>query len=271
MKKRFLQAGKAICYLFLFLGAQMAASICCSQFFSYVVRTFGAMENKAAAFLLSGYSFYVSACSAILALGLLWLVFHLQNKTMRKVLPLNKIPRRLIPPLLLLAAGMVLVTNGVLQLLPDGILNAYNQASAVWSSMPLMYTLLATGLCAPVLEEIIFRGLILTSLERGMPSWAALLLSAFLFGICHGHPVWAIYAAVFGCVLGILTLVYGSLLPALLVHMIYNILGSLLPYLDGSIFSRVSLPIGLLLMGAGAAILAKDWQAHLTEKKSIVI
>ena len=31
MKKRFLQAGKSICYLFLFLGAQMAASICCSQ------------------------------------------------------------------------------------------------------------------------------------------------------------------------------------------------------------------------------------------------
>ena len=157
------------------------------------------MENKAAAFLLSGYSFYVSVCSAILALGLLWLVFRLQNKTMRKALPLNKIPRRLI-----------------LQLLPDGILNAYNQASAVWSSMPLIYMLLATGLRAPVLEEIIFRGLILTSLERGMPSWAALLLSAFLFGICHGHPVWAAYAAIFGVVLGVLALSYRSILPGLL-------------------------------------------------------
>ena len=82
--------------------------------------------------------------------------------------------------------------------------------------MPLIYMLLATGLCAPVLEEIIFRGLILTSLERGMPSWAALLLSAFLFGICHGHPVWAAYAAIFGVVLGVLALSYRSILPGLL-------------------------------------------------------
>lgn len=255
MKKLFLQAGKSICYLLLFLGAQMAASICCSQFFSYVVRTFGAMENKAAAFLLSGYSFYVSACSTILALGLLWLVFRLQNKTMRKALPLNKIPRRLILPLLLLAAGMVLVTNGVLQLLPDGILNAYNQASAVWSSMPLIYTLLATGLCAPVLEEIIFRGLILTSLEKGMPSWAALLLSAFLFGLCHGHPVWAAYAAIFGVVLGVLALSYRSILPGLLVHAVYNILGSFTSYLENTAFSSVLLLSGLLLTSISAVYL----------------
>ena len=42
------------------------------------------------------------------------------------------------------------------------------------------------------------------------------VLSAFLFGICHGHPVWAAYAAIFGVVLGVLALSYRSILPGLL-------------------------------------------------------
>ncbi len=265
MKKLIRQVGKSICYLFLFLGAQMTASICCGHLVSYAVRTFGNTENQMIAFLLKGYSFYVSAFSAMIALGLLWLVFRLQNKNMRDEIVLNKIPYSLILPLILLGMGMSLATDGVLQMLPGEILSAYSQASAVWASMPLIYTLLATGLCAPALEEIIFRGLIFTDLKKGMPSWAALLASAFLFGLCHGHPVWAAYAAIFGVVLGILTLSYHSILPGLLVHAVYNILGSFTSYLEGSAFSLVLLLSGVLLISISTV-----WLHRLRVKNSAI-
>jgi membrane protease YdiL (CAAX protease family) len=62
----------------------------------------------------------------------------------------------------------------------DGVVSMINL------DLPTYLSLLAvTGVQAPLLEETVFRGFLLTSLTRFMPTWAAVLASAGAFGIAH--------------------------------------------------------------------------------------
>lgn len=86
---------------------------------------------------------------------------------------------------------------------------------------------LYAGLFAPIGEEILFRGLILRSLQPYGKKFA-ILASAFLFGVFHGNVVQSPYAFAVGLVLGYVTLEY-SIGWAMVLHMINNlVLGDLL-------------------------------------------
>ncbi|GLI59986.1 hypothetical protein VaNZ11_002045 [Volvox africanus] len=59
-------------------------------------------------------------------------------------------------------------------------------AGMVDLDLPTYLALLAvTGVLAPVLEETVFRGFLLTSLTRFMPTWAAVVASSVSFGLAH--------------------------------------------------------------------------------------
>lgn len=45
-----------------------------------------------------------------------------------------------------------------------------------------------TGVLAPLLEETVFRGFLLTSLTKWMPTSLAVVLSSVAFGLCHLSP-----------------------------------------------------------------------------------
>ena len=85
-------------------------------------------------------------------------------------------------------------------------------------------------LLAPVSEEILFRGLIMRSLEPYGKKFA-ILTSSFLFGIFHGNIVQSPFAFVVGLVLGYVAMEY-SMVWAMVLHMINNLLlGDTLPKL----------------------------------------
>jgi membrane protease YdiL (CAAX protease family) len=82
---------------------------------------------------------------------------------------------------------------------------------------------LAAAVLAPVLEEMIFRGLLYPAL-RGM--WnvpAAVAISAVLFGLVHAPIAWG-PMAVFGVLLAYLVESTGSLLSAIVAHTAFNAL-----------------------------------------------
>lgn len=83
------------------------------------------------------------------------------------------------------------------------------------------------GLGAPVVEELVFRGLIM----RGLQPYGrrfAVFASALLFGIFHGNLVQSPYAFVVGLILGYTAMEY-SILWAMVLHMLNNlVLGDML-------------------------------------------
>ncbi len=77
---------------------------------------------------------------------------------------------------------------------------------------------------APVIEELIFRGIILNGLRKNYPSFTAVFMSALLFSLFHLNP-WQMPATfVLGMLLGWLVIRTRNILLAILGHAINNLM-----------------------------------------------
>ena len=77
---------------------------------------------------------------------------------------------------------------------------------------------------APVCEEILYRGILLSGALRWMPHrpWAAAAAVSLLFGAAHGSLVALLPLGLVGVVCAALFLRTGSLLPSMALHMVFN-------------------------------------------------
>jgi uncharacterized protein len=80
----------------------------------------------------------------------------------------------------------------------------------------------AVCILAPVLEEMLFRGLVLRSFLQRYPRWPAIAFSAILFGAAHLNIYQFVGAFFMGLALGWLYERTRSLLPCIALHGLYN-------------------------------------------------
>ncbi len=85
----------------------------------------------------------------------------------------------------------------------------------------LLY-LLVLGLLPALCEEIAFRGFILAGLVQRFRPSTAILLSSFLFSLYQMNVFQFAPHFLFGCILGFLVLRTGSVLTAVVFHLVYN-------------------------------------------------
>lgn len=78
-----------------------------------------------------------------------------------------------------------------------------------------------TALVAPILEEILFRGIILQSLRK-YGNFIAIFISSLLFGILHENFVQTPFAFVVGLALGIAVIETGSVITSIIMHFVIN-------------------------------------------------
>jgi membrane protease YdiL (CAAX protease family) len=90
--------------------------------------------------------------------------------------------------------------------------------------------ILSVAVGAPIVEELFFRGLLLRSLQRRLPDWLAVAVSAVAFGIAHGSalPVDAVILVmisltVFGAILAVLAIRTGRLGASIVTHAVFNL------------------------------------------------
>jgi membrane protease YdiL (CAAX protease family) len=130
-----------------------------------------------------------------------------------------------------------------------------------------------------ILEEITFRGMMLSLLLRFYTPPKAVLFSALGFGAFHllglldgAAPVWVIgmviWAAILGVFYGYITLKTGSLLPAMLVHFLCNLfIYPLTAYVQDNASTLVVVLYGVTLtMGVIPAVLMSLWARALTSR-----
>lgn len=160
--------------------------------------------------------------SALLTIGVLWLIFVCRKKKFAQEISLRKMNPAAIAPLVLMGLSLNVVTGLVLSLVPEEWMSAYEASSSMVTSGHPVVMALATVIAAPVIEEIIFRGLAYTRMKKGMPTAVAVILSSALFGVAHGQWVWMLYAFVFGLVLVWAFEHTKSLLANILLHLSYN-------------------------------------------------
>ncbi len=77
-------------------------------------------------------------------------------------------------------------------------------------------------LIAPVIEEIVFRGMMLRAFAKHTPVWGAVLLSSAIFALIHFTFGVFFPLMILGVVMAVLTVKTRSLYPAIVFHMINN-------------------------------------------------
>ena len=145
-------------------------------------------------------------------------------------------------------AGNNLVNISPLPELSD----SYEETSAMLMSGSLVLQLLCVGMLAPIVEELVMRGLLYERLREFMkPKWA-IFLGGVLFGVFHGNLVQGIYAACCGWFLCWLMETYHSLKATVLSHMVSNLAVTLI--VSTSLYNQIM--VFWIVTAAAAAVFA---------------
>lgn len=251
--------GKAFLYFLVYLAAQVVVSFGVT----IVVSAQLTMETMAQGQQLDDAVLYeqvlarvmelsalVVIISGILALFIYWLIFVIRKKKLMSEVSLGAMDVRGILPVILLGVSFDIVITLLLIVVPfpQSWMDSYVTNSNTLVDGNVFVNWIAVVIMAPVVEEIVFRGLVYTRLKKGMPALAAAILSSMVFGVMHGTIIWFCYTFVFGMLLVWCYEKFQSLAANILLHMSFN--------LTGHVLSMVSdIPdAAAWVMGAMAAI-----------------
>lgn len=95
------------------------------------------------------------------------------------------------------------------------------------SAQELFLLILVAGILVPILEELLFRGIIFSLLEKIRKGRFAIIVSAFLFALAHLNPIQGVYTFIMGLIAGLIYLKTRDLRWPILMHMTINTLSAL--------------------------------------------
>lgn len=93
------------------------------------------------------------------------------------------------------------------------------------NSIQSIIYVLSVAIITPVKEEILFRGILYRFLERKYNFLVGIIISSFIFGILHGGLL--ITATIMGIVLAMLYKKTQSIIPSIILHIVWNLLVSI--------------------------------------------
>jgi len=213
---------------FLAVGADLALGLLLSNFTE--VSLSGMMQERGMAeYLLLTLAEYVMYMGVPVLLG--WLLFRKQNISL---MHREKTDGSLGDGLILLGLGMMVIANMV----GSYILVVLESVGIVPADVPdmqdgtvpvLLLNILAVGIAPALLEELLFRGVVLQGL-RPAGDTVALAVSALMFGLMHGTIYQIPFAFILGLVFGYIVLKTGNILWSMALHAINNTLAVLMEY-----------------------------------------
>ena len=119
--------------------------------------------------------------------------------------------------------------------LPDGLKKIIDPARQMIEEMfrvlvsahnipELMFVILVVAITPAVVEELLFRGLVQSSLERKLAPVRAAVYTGIIFGAFHFNPFSLVPLIILGCFFGILRMRSKSMVIAMTVHFLTNAL-----------------------------------------------
>lgn len=178
----------------------------------------------------------VGLLSGLLALLIYGIIFLVRKKKLGAEIGLKKIDVKSILPIVLMGVALNIVMLLVINVIPfpESWRESLVANSGALQGGNVIINWISVVIMAPVIEEVVFRGLIYTRLKKGMPALAAAILSAVVFGLMHGTVIWVLSAFVLGMILVWCEEKYQSLAASILFHAAYNLTGQLLALLPVS-------------------------------------
>lgn len=103
-----------------------------------------------------------------------------------------------------------------------------DQAPGLWAILLLM------AVAPAIIEELAYRGFILSGLQGMRNRWQAILITSVMFGLAHFAIQQAIITFVIGMILGVIAIETRSLIPCIIYHCTHNSITVLLPRVDAA-------------------------------------
>ena len=246
----FAALGKSICYVGLFLGVQILVQVPAMLGPAIQAALAGGDEDAIYAAMLDVDVTALTLISGLLTVAIVLAFYLLRRKKLSEALMLRPVPAPALFTGASLAPGLYFMVVIVLSILPEAWTESYNEASSNIATGTVV-GVISVAIVAPVVEEFIFRGLIMTRLNRIMSGWLAVLLSAAVFGLCHGELVWFCYAFMLGAFFGFIDLRAGSILPSILGHITFNAIGQIMTFIpETEEGTEIMIALGVLFTAA---------------------
>lgn len=163
--------------------------------------------------------------------------FPLMYLVLRKCVPAQKLERHRMSPLQYFAAviicfGLTYASNiiGLILTYILGRISGHeiqNQAVTVMTDLNPVLLILYVVMFAPIMEELVFRKLIVDRAVR-YGQGVAVVISGLMFGLFHGNLNQFAYAAVIGMFLAFLYVKTGNIGITISIHMLINFVGGFL-------------------------------------------
>jgi len=171
--------------------------------------------------------------SAVVQLGLMWL--YLRKGDRAEALGLTHFGRIPVGNTVLIAVAAVVAATAFNYIYATYIIPGMpmqDEMAKLLASIPrtplnVGVGLLAIAIIAPLIEELLFRGLLQRSLMHYVPAWAAIALSAFTFALVHMQPLAMPALMALGAAFGFIYHKTGSLRMTIILHMVNNTLALL--------------------------------------------
>lgn len=195
--------------------------------------------NKAAT-LLKDAGMIMVLNIALTLVGFLVAAFFILGLEKRKaasLLSYSRPKKGLLLPAIMVGMGFCYVANVAVSLL-QGVLSGImplkgNDIVLPDGTLGFILSILSVAVFPALLEEFLFRGVIMGSLLKFGKGFA-LFTSTFIFGLVHGNLVQIPFAFLVGLVLGFVVLETGSFWSGVIIHFLNNLISLLLQYFEKS-------------------------------------
>ncbi|WP_291628715.1 CPBP family intramembrane glutamic endopeptidase [Clostridium sp.] len=193
--------------------------------------------------------------SSILTVLILFLIYKIRKKNCKEELQIKKTNSFNICFAIILGISCWLFNSGVLSLIDEAGLftsqfDYMENMLAPLSSGSIIISIIAVGIVAPFAEEFLFRGVIYNTLSKKISIKWTIIIQAILFGVFHFNLVQGAYATLLGLVFGYITYKTKSLWPAIIVHMVNNLIATIAPYVLSESFGGNTVYIIFSIIGA---------------------
>lgn len=107
---------------------------------------------------------------------------------------------------------------------------AFSTDIPLGSALDVTLCVLVTVIIAPVCEELVFRGALLTGLTKKLGVLPSVLLSGLAFSLMHMNPEQTVYQFFMGCACAYLAICSGTVVCSMIVHACNNLIALILEF-----------------------------------------
>lgn len=164
--------------------------------------------------------------------------------------------------ILLTAICLSVAFNNIISLTPLKAWSpAYGEVEGSIAATSFVWMIISAGIIAPILEELVFRGILFGNYRASIGVWPTIIASAAIFGLMHYNLVQFVYAFLMGIFFAYLMEKTGEIWTCMLAHIGANVFSVLMTQFGISkwMFSDVTLCliIGIVSLVVAVVILVK--------------